>query len=109
MSNVLVKGLDDTSELKCPVCVSWIVHWRKLKGLNADAYVSCSHPDCIKEATLGAHVEKDRAASKNPVNKTDFKKYIIPMCEEHNIQSGETILIDSDLLASATPCPVPRR
>lgn len=36
MSKILIKGLDDTSELECSACGSWIAHWCTLKSLGAD-------------------------------------------------------------------------
>jgi hypothetical protein len=43
---------------------------------------------------LGAHVQKDRA--------TDKSWYIVPLCNDHNSQTGESLdIMDSTMLVSA--------
>jgi hypothetical protein len=114
---IWVRGAEDTSDLECEVCDGWLNHWKKLKGISNDVKVNCCHPrhkkTGNKKADRGAHVIKtdtpeDKA--KIELSQTDIsdimseKLFIIPVCEEHNITGGKSILIPKRLLADAKPC-----
>jgi len=111
---IWVKGAKDTSELKCEECGSWIDHWKKLAG---EEKVYCCHPDHIearpKLADRGAHVKKQYTPKDkpkmalSPSDRLDIESqtlFIIPVCEEHNIDETESILVPKKFLVSAKPC-----
>jgi hypothetical protein len=102
---VLVRGAEDTSDLKCKVCGEWIEHWRKLAKVGKDTDIYCCHPDHKnmekKLADRGAHVKVCKSDGTNIPN---GKMFIIPVCEKHNITEKETILIPENMLKDASPC-----
>ena len=114
---IWVKGAKDTSELKCDECGSWIDHWKKLAGVKKEEKVYCCHSDHIKVrpklADRGAHVIKQYTPEDEPkmaFSLGDFidteleTLFIIPVCEEHNIDETESILVPKKFLVSANPC-----
>jgi hypothetical protein len=111
MGNIKVKGGKNTSGVECDVCGSWFTHWKKLAGKTDEEVYCChtDHPASAKvPATIGAHVVKVPKTGDYDAVVDDYKgcgeKFIIPVCECHNITDSKNIEISEDLLMSAEPC-----
>lgn len=87
---IKVKNINGTSDNSCQ-CTSWLEHWRIFGGDNKS--VTCSKNFCVKKADVGAHVQK----SNNGTNKW----YVIPLCYEHNKESGEMVVSENTVFVSA--------
>ena|SRR5712664_3416856 len=86
-----VNNINGTSEKSC-FCGNWLNHWKKFSGQATSEY--CAAHGCLEEATVGAHVQRDSSS--------DRGWYIIPFCDKHNRETGQTIEIgDTVALASA--------
>ena len=86
-----VHNVNGTSASTCK-CGSWLDHWKKFNGQSLPTY--CSEKTCLKKPEVGAHVQKDNA--------NDKSWYIVPLCTEHNRQTGKSLeLVDSATLVSA--------
>jgi len=86
-----VRNINGTSDRTCK-CGSWLDHWRKFSGQPLSSY--CSETACIQKPELGAHVQKESL--------TDSSWYIVPLCRQHNGQTGKSLTIsDSVTLVSA--------
>jgi len=86
-----VNNINGTSESTC-TCGSWLEHWKTFGGGTLPSY--CSEKSCIRKPGVGAHVQKDSS--------TDRSWYIVPLCTEHNQQTGKSLdLVDSAKLVSA--------
>ena len=79
-----VNNINGTSENKCS-CGAWLNHYKRFNG-EANSEFPCGEKRCGRIATLGAHVQIDGAA--------DRAWYIVPLCDEHNRQTGRSIEID---------------
>jgi len=114
---IWVRGGEDTTGLECEVCQGWLNHWKKLTGASKNKSVNCCHPahkkSGDKAADRGAHVIKRETPEDKAdieLSRTDIsdiaseKLFIIPVCENHNITGGKSILIPKKLLVDATPC-----
>ena len=77
-----VHNINGTSDNKCK-CGTWKAHWEKYNEARAKWPMYCSEKDCVKPATVGAHVQKEVGYDK--------KWYIIPLCDKHNGCRGESI------------------
>jgi hypothetical protein len=86
-----VTNINDTSQNTCK-CGSWLNHWIKFSGQGLPRW--CSERSCIKAPEVGAHVQKD--------GYVDMGWYIVPLCDEHNRQTGKSLgLVDGVTLVSA--------
>jgi hypothetical protein len=86
-----VVNINGTSQNTCK-CGGWLAHWEAFSGQTLSKW--CSERSCIKAPEVGAHVQKDGS--------TDKAWYIVPLCNEHNGQTGESLdLVDSVILVSA--------
>ena len=82
-----VKNINGTTQRTCK-CGSWLVHWQNFSGQSLPAY--CPETSCLKKPEVGAHVQKD--------DPNDKRWYIVPLCREHNAQTGASLTI-SDWVA----------
>jgi len=86
-----VNNVNGTSDNTCK-CSSWLNHWKKFSGQALPEY--CTEKTCTRKPEVGAHVQKD--------SYTDKGWYIVPLCKEHNAETGESLnIMDSVALASA--------
>lgn len=86
-----VHNVNGTSSNTCK-CGSWLKHWEKFSRRSLPSY--CPESSCYKKPTVGAHVQKDSS--------TDKGWYIVPLCDDHNRQTGKSLnLSDSISLVSA--------
>ena len=86
-----VKNINGTSDRVCK-CGSWLAHWKNFSYQSAPS--SCPVERCNQKAELGAHVQKDSF--------TDSSWYIVPLCNQHNGETGKSLTInDSVKLVSA--------
>jgi hypothetical protein len=86
-----VNNINGTSDSSCK-CGSWLDHWMNFSGESLPSY--CSEKACIRKPEVGAHVQKDSS--------TDRGWYIVPLCTEHNRQTGKSLdLVDSAKLVPA--------
>ncbi len=86
-----VNNVNGTSDNTCK-CGSWLDHWKKYGGGTIPSY--CAEKSCTKKPEVGAHVQKDSS--------TDTGWYIVPLCKEHNGQTGKSLeIMDSTTLVSA--------
>jgi hypothetical protein len=86
-----VNNINGTSENTCS-CGSWLNHWNKFTRQTVPTY--CPEKSCLKAPEVGAHVQKDSYA--------DRKWYIVPLCKNHNQETGSALEIsDSIALVSA--------
>jgi hypothetical protein len=86
-----VVNINGTSQNTCK-CGSWLEHWKKFSGQTISKW--CSEEKCIKAPEVGAHVQKDSS--------TDKSWYIVPLCNDHNGQTGKALtLVESVTLVSA--------
>ena len=91
---IRVRNLNATSDKECPVCSSWLEHWKKLQGKN---FQKCVAEDCSNNAEVGAHVKK--------VDSEDGKHYIVPFCKACNGKSSDDVIwVPKSCLASAEKC-----
>lgn len=84
-----VKNIKGTADNTCK-CDSWLAHWEIYSGRKA---LLCVEKTCVKQAAVGAHVQKDSA--------TDRAWYIIPLCDGHNKKADEMELSGTPILVSA--------
>jgi hypothetical protein len=87
---MLVRNINGSSQNIC-ACGSWLEHWKKFSGLNAPMF--CPVIGCYAYAIVGAHVQKE--------NVNDDNWYIVPLCKEHNSQTGHSLEIIDIKLVSA--------
>lgn len=86
-----VNNVNGTSQNTCK-CGSWLDHWKKFSGQSLPSY--CAEKSCTKKPGVGAHVQKDSS--------TDRGWYIVPLCNDHNLQTGSSLnLVESAILVSA--------
>ena len=86
-----VKNINGTSDSTCK-CASWLDHWKKFSSQTLPAY--CAEKACRGKPEVGAHVQKDSSS--------DNSWYIVPLCKEHNGQTGKSLEIgDTIKLAPA--------
>ena len=86
-----VKNVNGTRDNTCK-CGSWLDHWKKFS--DQVLLSSCAEKTCPKKPEVGAHVQKDSS--------TDKAWYIVPLCNEHNRQTGKSLeLMDRATLVSA--------
>jgi len=86
---IRVKNLKGTSELSCK-CGTWLRHWERRTGRDA---AICLVVPCKQQSDLvGAHVIK--------VGSKDKNRYIVPMCQAHNM-SEQDLRVDDKALAPA--------
>ncbi len=81
--SVTVKNLKGTSDLSCR-CGTWLRHWERGSGRSATV---CWVQGCAKPPEVGAHVKK--------VGTFDETRYIVPMCQAHNMIDGNLLLSDA--------------
>jgi hypothetical protein len=87
-----VNNVNGTSENICK-CGSWLAHWKNFSGKALSSY--CDEKKCTAKPSVGAHVQKDST--------TDRGWYIVPLCDEHNRQTGKSVeLVDNAVLVSAS-------
>lgn len=87
-----VNNVNGTTDSTCR-CGSWLEHWKKFRGGMLPT--SCSERTCTKNPEVGAHVQKDSASDKG--------WYIVPLCKDHNGQTGKSLdIMDSTTLVSAS-------
>ncbi len=79
-----VSNIKGTSENSCP-CGSWLNHYKRLNA-KGNSEFPCAESRCDRIATLGAHVQIHGSG--------DRAWYIVPLCDEHNRQTGNSIEID---------------
>lgn len=86
-----VININGTSDNTCR-CGSWLEHWKKFSGESLPP--SCREQVCRGKVEAGAHVQKD--------NSTDKSWYIVPLCADHNRQTGRSLnLMENTTLVSA--------
>lgn len=85
-----VFNLKGTGDKTCE-CGSWVNHWEKFSGRVA---VICSASGCLSMCDAGAHVIKGGGS-------IDQSHYIVPLCSEHNAQTGELDISNETVLVSA--------
>jgi len=85
-----VRNINGTSQSMCK-CGSWIEHWKKFSGLTTPMF--CPVIGCYNYPVVGAHVQKEDASDNN--------WYIVPLCKEHNNQTGGSLEILNIKLVSA--------
>ncbi len=84
-------NINGTSDNTCK-CGSWLKHWQKVSGGILPP--SCRETTCSKNAEFGARIQKDSA--------TDKGWYIVPLCKDHNSQTGKSLdIMDGTTLVSA--------
>jgi hypothetical protein len=86
---IVVKNLRGTSELSCK-CGTWLRHWERGSGRSA---AICWVSGCAKSPDAGAHVKK--------VGTGDEARYIVPMCQAHNMTDETLTLSDGAPLVPA--------
>ena len=87
--SITVKNIQRSSDKSCN-CSSWIKHWEHFTGKRA---LVCAALGCAKTDIVGAHVRR-----------TDLhldSHYIVPFCSEHNKETGEIQLSETQQLVSA--------
>lgn len=84
-----VKNINGTGQKTCK-CGSWLAHWEKFSRQTTKFCVEVS---CIKTDLVGAHVQK--------ANSTDTNWYILPLCRDHNKDTGVVEVSDNYTLVSA--------
>lgn len=77
-----VNNINGTSGKACN-CGSWLSHWKNFSGQALPQY--CAEKTCTGKPELGAHVQKDSSA--------DRGWYIVPLCKEHNGQTGSSLSV----------------
>lgn len=77
-----VKNINGTTQNTCK-CGSWLAHWENFSGQSLPTY--CPEASCLNKPEVGAHVQKD--------DPNDQSWYIVPLCREHNAQTGGTLTI----------------
>jgi len=86
-----VINVNGTSDNKCK-CGSWLNHWKNFSGQSLPGY--CTVKKCLQGMDVGAHVQKDSYPDKG--------WYIIPLCDVHNKEKGQSLnILDSTTLVSA--------
>lgn len=86
-----VNNVNGTSANTCR-CGSWLEHWKIFGGGTLPSW--CAEKSCTKKPMVGAHVQKDGS--------TDRSWYIVPLCDDHNRQTGKSLeLMESTTLVSA--------
>jgi hypothetical protein len=87
-----VNNVNGTAGYSCK-CGSWLAHWKKFSGQPLPDY--CVQKTCRKKPEVGAHVQKDSAIDKD--------WYIIPLCTDHNQETGGSLIIlDGTVLVPAS-------
>ena len=81
-----VNNINGTSETTCE-CGSWLDHWKKFSGQTLPQF--CPQVKCTEKSEVGAHVQKDSTTDKN--------WYIIPLCNTHNGETGNSLIISGYL------------
>lgn len=97
-----VNNVNGTSERTCG-CGSWLNHWVKYSKQPIPGY--CSEKSCLKKPEVGAHVQLDGSL--------DRAWYIVPLCAEHNRQTGGSLnlgdsvqLVPANVAATCAKTPV---
>ena len=72
-----IKNINGTSDTTCS-CGSWLKHWERFSK-QTTAY--CQADGCSKTDVVGAHVQR--------ANGNDNNWYIYPLCNSHNMHTGE--------------------
>ncbi len=78
-----VRNINGTSADNCP-CGSWLEHWKKFSRQTS---TYCPVDMCTEKTEAGAHVQKDGSH--------DERWFIIPLCKQHNAETGKTLTINS--------------
>ncbi len=85
-----VNNVNGTSDNTCR-CGSWLEHWKRFGGGSVPAY--CPVTNCFRGPTVGAHVQKDSSI--------DRAWYIIPLCQNHNAETGKSLDVGPVTFVSA--------
>ena len=81
-----VNNINGTSSNTCK-CGSWLEHWKKFSGESIPTF--CPVTDCTEKPQVGAHVQKGGLLDRN--------WYIIPLCQKHNKETGESLTVDDSI------------
>jgi hypothetical protein len=84
--NMRITNINGTSNNTCR-CGSWLEHWKNFSGQSLPSY--CPENRCYKKTEVGAHVQKSSAQDK--------RWYIVPLCKEHNAQTGASLDISDSI------------
>ena len=86
-----VNNINGTSDNNCN-CENWLDHWKNFSNQSLPTH--CPEKNCIQKPEVGAHIQID--------NPADRCWYIVPLCNNHNRQTGSSLeIIDSITLVSA--------
>jgi len=86
-----INNINGTSDNTCK-CGNWLAHWKRFGGNKPSSL--CAERSCTKGYEVGAHIQKDSSTDKN--------WYIVPLCKEHNGQTGKSLdIMDDTSLVSA--------
>ena len=75
-----VNNVNGTSDNTCK-CESWLEHWSKFGGGILPP--SCREKVCTTNLEFGTRVQKDSFKDKG--------WYIVPLCKDHNGQTGKSL------------------
>jgi len=83
-----IKNINGTFQNTCN-CGSWLKHWENFSQRKA---LYCSEITCLKTNLVGAHVQK--------ADSHDRKWYIVPLCNSHNMATGELDIGNTPLVSA---------
>ena len=81
-----VNNINGSTQNTCS-CGSWLEHWRRFSRQLLPS--QCPEERCIEKPDVGAHIQKD--------SHTDSSWYIIPLCKNHNAETGKSLTVSDSI------------